>query len=76
MKFASRKYELIYFTKSKRFNLKASIYLGRIEKKPKAEVHILGVWVDSKLKWSVYWRKVQKKASIQIRAFVQTTAST
>jgi hypothetical protein len=43
IKFALIKYKLIYFTRSKRFNPKASIYLGGIEKAPKAEVHILGV---------------------------------
>ena len=43
MKFALMKYKLIYFTKSKRFNSKASIYLGGIEKAPKLEVYILGI---------------------------------
>ena len=58
MKFALMKYKLIYFTKSKRFNPKASIYLEEIEKKPKTEIHILRVWVDPKLKWSAHWKKV------------------
>ena len=43
MKFVPKKYELIYFTRSKRFNLEASICLGGIEKAPKAEVRILGI---------------------------------
>ena len=76
MKFAPMKYELIHFTRSKRFNPKASIHLGGIEKAPKAEVRILGIWVDPKLKWSAHWSKVQKKASTQIGALVRTTAST
>jgi hypothetical protein len=43
MKFAPMKYELIHFTRSKKFNLKASIYLGGIEKAPKLEVCVLGI---------------------------------
>ena len=43
MKFALMKYKLIYFIKSKKFNLKASIHLGGIEKAPKLEVHVLGI---------------------------------
>ena len=76
MKFALMKYKLIYFIRSKRFNLKASIHLGGIEKAPKLEVRVLGIWVDPKLKWSAHWSKVQKKASTQIGALVRTTAST
>jgi hypothetical protein len=43
MKFAPMKYKLIYFIRSKRFNLEASINLGGIEKAPKLEVYILGI---------------------------------
>ena len=76
MKFTLIKYKLIYFIRSKKFNLKASIHLGGIEKAPKSEVRVLGIWVDPKLKWSAHWSKVQKKASTQIGALVRTTAST
>ena len=76
MKFAPKKYKLIHFTRSKRFNLEASICLGGIEKAPKAEVRILGIWVDPKLRWSAHWSKVQQKANTQIGALVRTTAST
>ena len=37
------KYKLIYFTRSKKFNFKVSIYLKGIEKAPKLEVYILGI---------------------------------
>jgi hypothetical protein len=43
MKFAPKKYQLIYFTRSKRFNLQAGIQIGGIEKAPVEEVRILGI---------------------------------
>jgi hypothetical protein len=58
MKFTLRKYKLIHFTRCKRFNLQAEIQIERIEKASKEGVHILEIWVDPKLKWSVYWSKV------------------
>jgi hypothetical protein len=58
MKFAPKKYKLIHFTRCKRFNLQAEIQIEGIEKAPKEGVHILGIWVDPKLKWSVHWSKV------------------
>jgi hypothetical protein len=76
MKFAPRKYELIHFTRSKRFNLRAGIQIGGIEKAPIVEVRVLGIWVDPKLRWLAHWSKVQEKSSKQIGALVRTTAST
>jgi hypothetical protein len=76
MKFALKKYKLIYFTRSKRFNLQAGIQIGETEKAPTKEVRILGIWVDPKLKWSAHRSKVQEKANKQIGALVRTTAST
>jgi hypothetical protein len=59
MQFALKKYELIHFTYSRRkFNLQAGIQLAGIEKAPSQDVRILGVWVDTKLKWSTHWRKI------------------
>ena len=43
MKFAPKKYELIHFTRGKRFNLQAGIQIGGIEKAPIKEVYILGI---------------------------------
>ena len=39
MKFALKKYKLIYFTKSRRFNLSTGIQIGEIEKASAKEVH-------------------------------------
>jgi hypothetical protein len=76
MKFAPKKYELIHFARSKRFNLQAGVKVGGTEKAPTTEVRILGIWVDPKLKWSAHWGKVQEKSSKQMEALIRTTAST
>src|SRR6187402_1977695 len=76
MKFAPAKYELIHFAKSRQFNLKASIRLNGNEKQPSPDVRILGVWLDTKLRWSAHFREVQKKASAQTGALTRITAST
>jgi hypothetical protein len=76
MRFAPTKYELIHFTRSRQFNLRASIHLGSIEKQPSSDIRVLGVWLDTKLRWSAHFREVQQKASAQIGALTRTTAST
>jgi hypothetical protein len=78
MRFAPKKYELVYFSHSRKgkFNLKARIQLGETEKEPTQDVHILDVQVDSKLQWSAHRKKIEEKATAQIEAFVQTTSST
>jgi hypothetical protein len=70
MCFALKKYKLVYFSYNQKFNLKAKIQLERIEKASIKDVYILGVQVDSKLQWSVYRKKVEKKAISQIEALV------
>ena len=76
MKFAPTKYELIHFTRSRQFDLQASVRLGGIEKLPSPEVKVLGVWLDTKLSWSAHFCAVQKKASVQIGALTRITTST
>jgi hypothetical protein len=61
-KFAPKKYELIHFVKSPRgFNMQASIKISKIEKTAKDHVRVLGVQVDSKLKWRPYIARIEKK---------------
>jgi hypothetical protein len=76
IRFAPTKYKLIYFTRSRQFNLGASIYLGGIEKQPFPDIRVLGVWVDTKLRWLAHLREVQLKARAQIGALIRITAST
>ncbi len=76
MKFAPSKYELIHFTRSRRFNLQASVHLGDTEKKPSPDIRVLGVWLDTKLRWTAHCREVQRKANAQVGALTRLTAST
>ena len=76
MRFALTKYKLIHFTRSWQFNLEASVYLSNIEKQPSLNIKVLNVWLDTKLYWSAHFCKVQQKASAQIGALTQITAST
>jgi len=77
MKFAPTKYELIHFTRSRtKFNLQASATFGNAEKPPSQDVRVLGVWLDTKLKWTAHARRLAKKASIQNGALTKLTAST
>ena len=64
MRFAPSKYELIHFTRSRQFNLQASVRLGGIEKLPSPNVRVLGVWLDTRLRWLAHFREVKRKASV------------
>ena len=77
MKFAPKKYKLIYFTtKRLKFNLTATIQLGEITKNPITSVRVLGVWFDPKLKWNAHVSEVKKKMASQIRALIRIATST
>ena len=77
MRFAPNKYELIHFTRSsKQFNLQASVHLEGVNKLPSPDIRVLGIWVDTKLRWSAHLREVQHKACTQIGALTRITAST
>jgi hypothetical protein len=77
MKFAPTKYELIHLTRSRtKFNLEASAHFGGTEKQPTAEVRVLGVWLDTKLRWTAHARKAVQKGTIQTGALTRISAST
>ena len=57
--FSPSKYELIHLTRHpKRFNLAATIALDGTTVKPSTHVRILGIEIDSKLRWGPHVRKV------------------
>lgn len=50
--FAPKKFELIPLTRSpKKFNMEAKVDLGVHQVSPKAELKVLGLWIDGKLRW-------------------------
>jgi exonuclease III len=76
-KFAPKKYELIHFAKSPRgFNMQASIKISEIEKTAKDHVRVLGVQVDSKLKWRPHIARIEKKFAKQSLAISRISTST
>ncbi len=77
MSFAPAKYELIHFTRScTKFNLQAAVHFGTTVKEPVPDVRILGVWLDTKLRWNAHIREVKRKAATQVGALTRTSAST
>jgi len=76
MKFAPNKYELIHFTRSRQFNLQASVHLEGTEKQPSTDIRVLGIWLDTKLRWTAHAREVQRKANAQTGALTRIAAST
>jgi len=75
--FAPAKYELIHLTRSpKRFNMAATIQIQECEVTPRTVIRVLGVQIDSKLRWGPHIRQVQAKMARQNLALSRVTAST
>ena len=76
-KFAPKKYELIHFAKRpKDFNMRATIRIGEAEKVATDHVRVLGVQVDSKLKWGPHIARIEKKFATQSFAISRISTST
>jgi len=74
-KFTPKKYKLIHFAKRpKDFNIRTTIRIGEAEKITTDYIRVLGVQVDSKLKWGLYIIRIKKKFIIQ--SFVISRIST
>ncbi len=75
--FAPKKYELIHLTRSLgKFNMRASVDLGSATAKPKANIRVLGLQIDGKLRWEPHIKEVKAKMESQCRALSMTAAST
>lgn len=60
--FAPKKYEFIHLHRSpKKFNMEAKTDLGAHQIFPKAELNVLGLWIDGKLRWGRTSRKCKQK---------------
>jgi Reverse transcriptase (RNA-dependent DNA polymerase) len=75
--FAPEKYELIHFAKRpKRFNMTVPLQIGQIRKVATESVRVLGVQVDTRLKWGPHIAKIIQKHTAQSFAIDCITAST
>ena len=76
-KFAPEKYELIHFARNhKKFNMTATMNIDEIRLDTKPHIRILGVQVDSKLKWSPHIQNVKNRYESQLLAFGRLSKST
>jgi exonuclease III len=76
-KFNPQKYELIHFTrKPKRYNMDASMEIDGQTIQPTGDVRILGVQLDSALRWKPHLRTLEAKAERTLNALKTTTGST
>ncbi|KAF2801342.1 uncharacterized protein BDZ99DRAFT_350465, partial [Mytilinidion resinicola] len=75
--FAPDKYHLIHFTKARKFvNVKATVNIQGFTEGPITDLRMLGVQVDSKLKWGPHINTTKNKATAQMGALTRLTAST
>ena len=74
--FAPQKYELMHLTRSRKFNMSASVQLPGGPKAPSPTVRVLGVLLDSKLRWGPHIRRTCDRAVQQCRALTALSGST
>ncbi len=75
--FAPEKYELTHFTrKPKRFDMTASIQIESSVIKPKPDVRVLGVQLDTKLRWGAHLRQIEANHATRMLALSRLGAST
>ena len=76
-RFSAKKHELIHFTRTpKRFNMGASLQLGGDRVQATNSVRVLGVQLDSKLRWQPHVRLLQAKLMARTTAIQSITGST
>jgi hypothetical protein len=76
MRFAPSKYTLTHFTRRQGFDLQTPVRLRETTVQPESVVRILGLQVDSKLRWKAQGQAIQTKMDTQMLALQRTTAST
>jgi hypothetical protein len=70
--FVSIKYELIHFIKnSKKFDMTITIKIDSNTIQSRIDIRVLDVQIDTRLKWNLHVRKIQKKMTKQIMIFTK-----
>ena len=78
VKFSPEKYQLIHFTR-KRSNgddLRSTVHINGFDGKPCDGLRVLGVWVDSKLRWTPHAKRAAAKGLACYDAMNRVVAST
>ena len=77
VRFALDKYKLLHFTRSpKRFNMAAIPRIEGLQSQTKGSIRVLGIQIDTKLKWNPHIAKIHDRYASQSLALGRITAST
>ena len=71
--FILKKYILMYFSRKRKFNMKALIQLKSIEKKSEKFTQMFEIWFNSQLNWNSHLDKIMQKMKNQINALFKIT---
>ena len=74
--FAPQKYQLIHFTRSRKHNLKATVQIQGFNGEPLPSLRLLGVWVDTKLKWGPHIKQAATRGAQQMQSLQRLCKST
>jgi hypothetical protein len=75
--FAPQKYQLIHFTRSRTIhNLQATVNIHGFQGNPVPDLRLLGVQVDSKLRWGPHIKKTAEKGNAQLQSLQRLCKST
>ena len=75
--FAPKKYELVHLTRSpKRFNMEASLDFNEVKIDLSPSIRVLGLYVDTKLRWGPHIAQLTARAVGQKRALEYLAGST
>lgn len=75
-RFAPEKYELVHFTRKKKFQTDRQLDLGTHTIPPTGSVRVLGLHLDSRMNWSAHRRHLEEKMRTQENALHRLSAST
>jgi hypothetical protein len=74
--FAPDKYKLIHLTRRRKANVTARLNIQGFDGKPVLVLRVLGVWVDSKLRWTQHIAQATQKGLARFSALTRIAAST
>lgn len=76
MQFAPDKYELMHFSRRRKFDMEAPLVLGSVTIYPSKIMRVLGVFLDPRLRWKGHLDAIAGRMRSQVKALTRTTALT